>query len=147
MVADREKQAALEARLKLLAHRCVRLALALADNRLGRHVCGQLIRCSTSVACNYRAACLGESRRAFAAKLSDVLEEADETDFWLEFVAQEALVEPGRIESLRAEAREVRALFLASRRTCHRYPGGRPAPNQEVRDQDPGWVPAREDEF
>ena len=41
----------LERASKDFAHRCVKLALALPDTPLGRHIRGQLIRCSTSVGC------------------------------------------------------------------------------------------------
>jgi four helix bundle protein len=40
---------------KDFAHRCVKLALALPKTQPGKHVAGQLVRCSTSVAANYRA--------------------------------------------------------------------------------------------
>ncbi|MCF8120069.1 MAG: four helix bundle protein, partial [Deltaproteobacteria bacterium] len=45
----------LKGRTKAFAHRCVKLALSLPKTKLGDHVSGQLIRCSTSVAANYRA--------------------------------------------------------------------------------------------
>ncbi len=48
----------LKKRTKKFAHRCVKLSLALAKDKLGLHIQGQLIRCSTSVASNYRAVCL-----------------------------------------------------------------------------------------
>lgn len=60
------------------AHKCVKLALELPRNKLGSHIEGQLIRSSTFVAANYRAACLGQSKRAFISKLGIVIEEADE---------------------------------------------------------------------
>ena len=44
-------------RTKLFAHRCVKLAFALPSSILGNHIKSQLIRCSTSVAANYRALC------------------------------------------------------------------------------------------
>ncbi len=47
----------------------------------------QLLRCGTSVAANYRAACRGRSRAEFAAKLGVVVEEADESMLWLELLA------------------------------------------------------------
>lgn len=56
-------------RTKIFAHACVKLALELPVNKLGYHIQGQLIRCSTSVAANYRAACLGQSKKAFVSKL------------------------------------------------------------------------------
>ena len=48
-------------RSKTFAHRCVKLAVSLPKSKLGSHIEGQLIRCSTSVAANYRAACLGQT--------------------------------------------------------------------------------------
>ncbi|MGY5847466.1 four helix bundle protein [Salegentibacter sp. HM20] len=63
------------------AHRCVKWAVCLPKNKLGSHIEGQLIRCSTSVAANYRAACLGQSKKAFISKLAIVIEEADECVF------------------------------------------------------------------
>ncbi len=81
----------LKDRTKQFAHRCVKLATALPETSLGRHVKGQLIRCATSVASNYRAVCLAQSKAAFISKISIVLEEADESYFWLEFVIDENL--------------------------------------------------------
>lgn len=76
----------LKNRTKKFAHRSVKLALALPKNTLGNHVKGQLIRCATSVAANYRTALLAQTKAAFFSKLSIVIEEADESEFWLEFV-------------------------------------------------------------
>ena len=73
----------LKKRTKDFAHRCVKLAMALPDTPLGRHIRMQLIRCGTSVGANYRSACRGRSRAEFAAKIGIVLEEVDETDYWL----------------------------------------------------------------
>ena len=78
-------------RTKLFAHRCVKLAMALPESPLGKHIRGQVIRCSTSVAANYRATCLSQSKASFIAKLSIVLEETDETAFWLEFIIDEKM--------------------------------------------------------
>lgn len=71
----------LKNRTKEFAHRCVKLAMSLPNTPLGTHIRGQLIRCGTSVASNYRAACLGQSKASFISKISIVLEEADESFF------------------------------------------------------------------
>jgi len=71
----------LQARTKEFAHRCVKLAAALPKTALANHIGGQLIRCSTSVAANYRAACLGRSKADFVAEIGIVLEETDESNF------------------------------------------------------------------
>ena len=70
----------LKTRTKEFAHRCVKLSTALPKTPLGRHIQSQLIRCATSVAANYRAACVAQSKKSFIAKLSIVIEEADESD-------------------------------------------------------------------
>jgi len=87
-------------RAKAFAHRCVKLAMALPETALGRHIRGQVIRCSTSVAANYRATCLSQSKPSFTAKLSIVLEEADESAFWLEFIIDERLLKKNQVEPL-----------------------------------------------
>ena len=80
-------------RTKEFAHRCVKLALALPKTVLGNHIKKQVVRCATSVAANYRAAVLSQTKAAFKSKISIVIEEADESEFWLEFIMDEKLME------------------------------------------------------
>ena len=105
-------------RTKKFAHRCVKLAMALPETALGKHLRGQVIRCSTSVAANYRATCLSQSRASFVAKLSIVLEETDESAFWLEFITDEKLLKKNLVEPLLKEAEELTAIFASSRMTA-----------------------------
>ena len=105
-------------RTKLFAHRCVKLAMALPESPLGKHIRGQVIRCSTSVAANYRATCLSQSKASFIAKLSIVLEETDETAFWLEFIIDEKMLKKNIVEPLFSEAIELTAIFASSRMTA-----------------------------
>ena len=79
-------------RTKLFSHNCVKLAVTLPNTYLGNHIKGQLIRCSTSVASNYRATCVAQSKAAFVSKISIVVEESDESEFWLEFIVDENLL-------------------------------------------------------
>jgi four helix bundle protein len=76
-------------RTKLFAHRCVKLALALPSDQCANHIRGQLIRCSTSVAANYRASCNALSVSLIVSKLNIAIEECDETQFWIEFSDEE----------------------------------------------------------
>ena len=108
----------LKRRTKDFAHRCVRLAMALPNTQLGKHLRGQLIRCSTSVASNYRATCISQSKASFISKLSIVIEEADESYFWLEFLIDENLLKSNLAEPLLKEAKELTAIFIASRKTA-----------------------------
>ena len=108
----------LKNRTKQFAHRCVKLAAALPDSYLGNHVRGQMIRCSTSVASNYRATCLAQSKASFISKISIVLEETDESYFWLEFIVDEKLLDKKLVKPLLEEAKELMAIFIASRKTA-----------------------------
>jgi four helix bundle protein len=105
-------------RTKGFAHRRVKLAMALPESVLGKHLRGQVIRCSTSAAANYRATCLSQSKASFVAMISIVLEETDETAFWLEFIIHEGLLEKKLVEPLLNESKELTAIFAASRKTA-----------------------------
>ena len=110
----------LKTRTKQFAHRCVKLAMALPNTPLGNHIGGQLIRSSTSVAANYRAACIAQSKASFISKLSIVIEEADESYFWFEFIIDENLLKNNIVEPLLKESDELTAIFIASRKTARK---------------------------
>ncbi|MBC8430539.1 MAG: four helix bundle protein [Desulfobacterales bacterium] len=110
----------LKNRAKEFAHRCVRLALSLPKTPLGNHIKGQLIRCATSVAANYRAALLAQTKAAFISKISIVIEEADESEFWLEFVMEEDLMDKKKVLPLFNEAHELASIFVTTRRTSQK---------------------------
>ena len=112
------EQKELRRRTTDFAHRCVKLTLSLPKSKLGSHISGQLIRCSTSVAANYRAACVAQSKAAFIAKLSIVIEESDESDFWLEFIIDEELLPKQQVKGLLTEARELTAIFIKARKSA-----------------------------
>jgi len=94
------------------------IGIGIAKTKLGDHIAGQLIRSSTSVAANYRASCLAQSKASFISKLSIVLEETDEAAFWLEFLVDEGLMKRDQVEPLLNEAKELTAIFFASRKTA-----------------------------
>lgn len=110
----------LKKRSKEFAHRCVKLALALPGTVLGNHIRKQLIRCATSVAANYRATLLAQTKAAFISKISIVIEEADESEFWLEFIMDEKLMERKKVLPLFNEAHELSSIFITTRKTAQR---------------------------
>lgn len=110
----------LKKRSTKFAHNCVKLAVSFKKGVLEDHVQRQLIRASTSVAANYRAANLGQTKRSFISKLSIVIEEADECIFWIEFLEEEDALIPGTYEDILMEARELTSIFVASRRTAQK---------------------------
>jgi four helix bundle protein len=105
---------------KLFAHNCVKIAMELPENALGWHLRGQLIRSSTSVAANYSAACVAQSRKSFIAKISIEVEEIDESQFWLEFIIFEQLLGLSKLNDLFKEANELRSIFVSSRITAQK---------------------------
>ena len=108
-----------ELRDRTMAHALAvfRLTKPLMQAPASRHVAHQLFRASTSVAANYRSACLGRSRPAFVAKLGVVREEADEVVFWLEFASRSGLATKPQVAELLSEARELKAIVSAAYRT------------------------------
>lgn len=74
----------------------------------------QLCDAATSVGANYRAACRARSDAEFAAKIGLVLEEADESLFWLEVCDARNIGEPTTRRQLLREADELTAIFVAS---------------------------------
>ncbi len=70
------------------------------------------------MAANYRAAGRSRSKAEFIAKIGVVVEEADETAFWLEMLADSGIVHPEKLRNLRDEAAQLVAIFTASRKTA-----------------------------
>ena len=110
----------LKKRTKEFAHRCVKLAITLPRTDLGSHIKKQLIRCATSVAANYRATILAQTKAAFISKISIVVEESDESEFWLEFIIDEILMQKKRVLPLFNEAHELTSIFISTRKTAQK---------------------------
>ena len=108
----------LRARTKAFALRIVRLFRALPPATDAQVMGRQLLRSGTAVAANYRAAGRARSKAEFGAKIGVVVEEADETVFWLEMLADAGILRSERLRPLLAEANELLAIFAASQRTA-----------------------------
>ena len=107
----------LKRRTKEFAVRIMRLVDALPNTVSGRAIGGHLVRAGTSVGANYRAACRGRSKAEFEAKLGIVVEEADESAYWLELIIEGNLLSKNRVASLVKEAEELAAIMVASIQT------------------------------
>lgn len=112
------KQEELRERTKQFAIRVVHLFRALPKTEDARVMGRQLLRSATSVAANYRAACRALSHPHFVAKIGLVLEESDESAFWLEMLADTGVMKPERLADLKREADELVAIFSASYATA-----------------------------
>lgn len=104
----------MKTRTKEFAKRVIRLCRRLPRTREGLLLGNQIFRSGTSVGSNYRAACRARSRPEFIAKLGVVLEEADETLFWLEILVETRIMKAELLKPLMAEADEIIAILVAS---------------------------------
>jgi four helix bundle protein len=110
----------LKARSKRLAIELIRLYRTLPRTEEARLVGKQMIRAASSVAANYRAAGRARSRAEFIAKIGTVVEEIDETVFWIEMLFEADILSASATKSLHTEANELLAIFAASQRTARR---------------------------
>ena len=108
----------LKDRTKAFAVRIVTLTEALPRSKAAQHIGGQLLHSGTAVGSNYRAACRARSHAEFLSKLAIVVEESDESVYWLDVLAESRLVKPGRLGGLQKEANELLAIFSAARKTA-----------------------------
>lgn len=96
----------LKLRTKSFALRIVRLYRDLPRSEEARIIGRQILRSGTSVGANYRAACRSRSKAEFISKISVVLEEADETAFWLELLLGAGVFSNQKLSPLLEEAQE-----------------------------------------
>lgn len=102
-----EKIEAFKQRTKQLSLRIIKLFQALPKTDEAKIIGKQLLRSATSVAANYRAACRSRSDAEFFSKISIVIEEADETLFWLEMLEESEIVSQEKLQLLLKEYEEV----------------------------------------
>jgi four helix bundle protein len=112
-----QKAAELRPRTKALAIRIVKLYRSLPHLPDAQTLGKQVLRSGTSVAANYRAVWRARSKVEFIAKMSVVLEEADETVFWGELLTETGVLSEECTKDLLKEANALIAVFGASLRT------------------------------
>lgn len=108
----------LSTRLIEFSVRIGKVADALPETRLGRHIAGQLVRCGTSPPPNYEEACAAESKSDFIHKLSIVLKELRECGCWLRMITKADLLPQQRLELLLDEANQLRRIIGQSVNTA-----------------------------
>ena len=108
----------LKRRTQRFAVEILKFADKLPNKRSLNVLSNQLLRCSTSVGANYRAACKGKSTADFINKIFIVEEEADEAIYWLDLMEEAGLVSSNEIFPLKKEANELTAIFTAIGKTA-----------------------------
>ena len=105
-------------RTKKLAVNIIRFYGAINKTDEFRIIGKQLIRSATSVAANFRAACRARSEAEYYSKLCIVVEETDETLFWLDLLEEADLVKKSQLNTLQTETLEILKIFSKTRKTA-----------------------------
>lgn len=107
-------------RTKQFAIDCWKFCEKIPKSREYNAYVNQLIRSSSSVGANYRAAQRAKSTADFINKLKIVEEEADESLYWLEIFQEITNEFSSDIESLKREGIELLAITVASINTARK---------------------------
>ncbi|MBO7145691.1 MAG: four helix bundle protein [Salinivirgaceae bacterium] len=118
MNAVQENNIDLKNRTKAFAIRIIKLCRKLPDTTESRIIGKQILRSGTSIAANYRAACRARSDNEFVSKLNIVIEETDETMFWLEIISETGIIAADLLKDLYSENEEILKIMVASRLTA-----------------------------
>nr|WP_294788471.1 four helix bundle protein [uncultured Flavobacterium sp.] len=109
----------MKVRTKKFSLMVIDLAETMPNTNVIRSITSQIVRSGTSVGANYRAVCRARSDKEFIAKMNIVLEEADETLFWLEIIKEKMWLAKEELEIALKEANELTAIFVSSLKTVN----------------------------
>lgn len=108
----------LEERTKHFHIAVIQLCNDLPRTVVGFEISKQLIRSAGSIGANYRASLRAKSKSDFIYKMQIVLEEADESHYWLEILHLSGLIQYEKVSGLLQEAYELTAIFSATEKTA-----------------------------
>jgi four helix bundle protein len=117
----RERPTDLKTRTKAFALRIIRLYAALPDSGTTQVLGRQLLRSGTSVGAHYRESLRARSDAEVISKLEGGLQELEETQYWLELLAEAGIIDPKLLAPLLQEADELTAILV----TCVKRIKGR----------------------
>ena len=117
-MSQRMKHQNLQIRTKQFALQVIKFCEGLPKDETSRILARQLLRSGTSVGENYRAACRAKSKPAFISKMGDVLEEADESGYWVELLSETGKVAAKTAAPILSEANELVAISISSINTA-----------------------------
>ena len=113
----------LQQRTKQFALQVIEFCESVPKDETSKILSRQLLRSGTSVGANCRAACRAKSKPAFISKMGDVLEEADESGYWIELLTDSRKVDPVVGAPVLREANELVAIAISSINTAKRDSG------------------------
>lgn len=100
------------------AVRIVKLVDSMPNSVAGLAIARQIVRSGTSPSANYRAACIGKSKRDFINKMKIVEEELDETLHWLEIIELCDMLPASRLSDIKQECKELLSITVCSIKTA-----------------------------
>jgi len=131
-------QQQLRDRTKKFAVQIIRLCRSLPHEWDVQELGKQLLRSGTSVAANYRACSRARSDKEFCSKMGVVVEEADESQLWIEMLPEVCPdIDTATNKALLKEAGELTAIFTASHRTARANLEKRKAEKRKARAKNP----------
>ena len=110
----------LKGRTKKFAVDIINFCNSLNNSKASSVVTYQLVKSATSTGANYRAACRARSKPEFFSKICIVVEEADESEYWLEIIS-EAKLSNNKEELLRLtkEANEITKIMTKAKNSTY----------------------------
>ncbi len=80
----------------------------------------QLVKSATSTGANYRAVCRARSNTEFFSKICIVVEEVDESEYWLEIINEANLSnDSDELERLTKEANEITRIMTKAKNSSY----------------------------
>ncbi len=110
----------LQLRTKQFAVQVIQFCEQLSNDETSKILKRQLLRAGTSVGANYRAACRAKSKPTFISKMGDVLEEADESGYWIELLVESGKVNQKAAAPILVKSNELVAISISSINTAKR---------------------------
>lgn len=96
----------------------IKLCSDFPKNAAGCETAKQIIRSAGSVGANYRASARAKSKSDFINKIQIIIEEADESQYWLEVISESEIKKGDETNRLIKEANELTAIFTATNKTA-----------------------------
>ncbi len=113
MVNQNQSGENLQSRTKRFSVAIVKFVQSLPSTYIAREIGRQLLRSGMSVGSNTRAAYRARSNKEFISKLGIVIEEADESAYWLELLMESDICNNDKTHELHKEANELVSIFVS----------------------------------
>ncbi len=108
-------------RTRIFAVEVIKFCDSLKTCKASSVITYQLVKSATSTGANYRAACRGRSKAEFFSKICIVVEEADESEYWLEIIDEANLSnEREELNRLLKEANEITRIMTKAKNSTYK---------------------------